>query len=101
MATDYRIGIRCWQDQAGDEDTKINVYFNDTKVVSDATIPRLGIGEISKQLKSKLKQTEFIFNAEVKEVTNDRVLMQSGDEKAHSGLIIAGAASSLIGNLQD
>ena len=38
MATDYRIGIRCWQDQAGDEDTKINVYFNDTKVVSEATV---------------------------------------------------------------
>lgn len=38
MATDYRIGIRCWQDQAGDEDSKINVYLNGTKVVSEAVV---------------------------------------------------------------
>ena len=38
MATDYRFGIRCWQDQAGDEDAKINVYLNGTKVVSEAAI---------------------------------------------------------------
>jgi len=38
MATDYRFGIRCWQDQAGDEDSKINVYLNGTKVVSEAVV---------------------------------------------------------------
>src|SRR5210317_828806 len=38
MATNYRFGIRCWQDQAGDEDAKINVYLNGTKVVSEAAI---------------------------------------------------------------
>lgn len=38
MATDYRLCIRCWQEQAGDEDAKINVYLNGTKVVSEATV---------------------------------------------------------------
>lgn len=38
MATDYRLAIRCWQDQAGDEDSKINVYLNGTKVVSEAAV---------------------------------------------------------------
>lgn len=38
MATNYRLGIKCWQDQAGDEDSKINVYLNGTKVVSEASV---------------------------------------------------------------
>jgi hypothetical protein len=38
MATDYRFGIKCWQDQAGDEDAKLNVYLNGTKVVSEAAV---------------------------------------------------------------
>ena len=64
-----------------------------------ATIPRLGIGEISNQLKSKLKHTKFIFNSEVTEVTHDQIMLRSGDSLAHSGVIIAGKASSLVPNL--
>ncbi|MFK7784736.1 MAG: FAD-dependent oxidoreductase [Crocinitomicaceae bacterium] len=66
-----------------------------------ATIPKLGIGEIGKQLKSKLNHTEFMFNCEIEEVTNEHILMSSGEKKTHQGVIIACNASSLIPNLRD
>jgi len=61
-----------------------------------ATIPELGIGEISNQLKNKLKNTEFIFNREVKEITNDNILLGSGEKIPHDGLIVATNSTSLI-----
>jgi protoporphyrinogen oxidase len=66
-----------------------------------AAIPKLGIGEISKQLKSKLHRTEFIFNCEVEEVTNDHILLRDGEKKPHDGVIIASNASSLVPSLKD
>ena len=65
-----------------------------------ATIPKLGIGEISKQLKSKLTKTTFSFNSEVKEVTNNYILMASGEKTAHNGAIITSNTSSLIPQVQ-
>jgi len=61
-----------------------------------ATIPKLGIGEISHQLKNKLQNTEFIFNSEVKEITNDKILMASGENLPHDGVIIATNSTSII-----
>lgn len=61
-----------------------------------ATIPKLGIGEISKQLKSKLHHTEFIFNCEVEEITNEHILLRSGEKKSHEGVIIASSPASLL-----
>lgn len=61
-----------------------------------ATIPKLGIGEISNQLKSKLKGTEFIFNTEVIEVTNNDILLSSGEKFTHNGVILANNKPSLI-----
>ncbi|WP_281615973.1 FAD-dependent oxidoreductase [Flammeovirga sp. SubArs3] len=61
-----------------------------------ATIPQLGIGEISKQLKGKLKHTEFIYNTEVTEMTNDFITLGSGEKKSHQGVIIASNTPSLI-----
>ena len=61
-----------------------------------ATIPKLGIGEISKQLKSKLHHTEFMFNCAVKEITNDYILLYSGEKKSHEGVIIASSPASLL-----
>ncbi len=66
-----------------------------------AAIPKLGIGEISKQLKSKLHRTEFILNCEVEEVTNDHILLRDGEKKPHDGVIIASNASSLVPSLKD
>lgn len=61
-----------------------------------ATIPKLGIGEISNQLKNKLHNTEFIFNSEVKEITNDKILMGSGEKIPHNGVIVATNSTSII-----
>ena len=61
-----------------------------------ATIPKLGIGEISNQLKNKLHHTEFIFNCEVKDITNDKILMVSGENLPHDGVIIATNSTSMI-----
>ena len=66
-----------------------------------ATIPKLGIGEISKQLKSKLNHTEFIFNTHVKEITNDEILTESGDKIIHNGVIVAINASKLLRGLKN
>ena len=65
-----------------------------------ATIPKAGIGEISKQLQSKLKVTEFIFNCKVEEVKNDHILMCSGEKKPHQGAIVASYAAALIPQLK-
>jgi protoporphyrinogen oxidase len=61
-----------------------------------ATIPKLGIGEISNQLKNKLHNAEFIFNCEVKDITNDKILMVSGENLPHDGVIIATNSTSMI-----
>ena len=61
-----------------------------------ATIPKFGIGEISNQLKNKLHNTEFIFNCEVKDITNDKILMVSGENLPHDGVIIATNSTSMI-----
>jgi protoporphyrinogen oxidase len=61
-----------------------------------ATIPKLGTGEISNQLKNKLHHTEFMFNCEVKDITSDKILMVSGENLPHDGLIIATNSTSII-----
>lgn len=67
-----------------------------------ATIPKGGIGEISKQLKGKLQHTKFMLNCEVQEVTNDHLILRSGEKRPHDGVIIAsGNASSLLQNLHE
>ena len=35
---DYRFAIRCWQDQAGDENAKANVFVDGTQVATDVEI---------------------------------------------------------------
>ena len=38
MATDYRFAIQCWQDSAGSEDARMDVFIDGTKVVDNTTI---------------------------------------------------------------
>ena len=35
---DYRFAIQCWQDQAGDENAKVNVSVNGTQVLTEAEV---------------------------------------------------------------
>ena len=66
-----------------------------------ATIPEQGIGAISKQLKKKLKTTQFQFGQEVKQVTNERITLGNGQELVHNGVIITANASALVSNMND
>ena len=47
MATDYKFAIRCWQDRAGSEDTKVNVFFNGAQVLTNAAISGQAVDDIS------------------------------------------------------
>ena len=66
-----------------------------------ATIPEQGIGAISKQLKEKLKTTQFQFGQEVKQVTNEHITLGNGQELIHKGVIITANASALVSNMND
>ena len=66
-----------------------------------ATIPKSGIGAISEQLRHKLKRTEFMFNTKVKSVSNQLIVLDSGQEIEHQGTIITSNASTLLSNLKD
>ena len=35
---DYRFALKCWQDQAGSEDAKINVFVNGSQVVTEGVV---------------------------------------------------------------
>ena len=61
-----------------------------------ATIPKLGIGAISEQLKNKLKRTEFIFNCEVEAVSKDHISLRSGEKLVHNGVIVTSNIASLL-----
>jgi len=47
MATDYKFAIRCWQDRAGSEDTKVNVFFNGAQVLTNAAISGQAVDDVS------------------------------------------------------
>jgi protoporphyrinogen oxidase len=64
-----------------------------------ATIPQQGIGAISEQLKGKLKDTQFIFNTEVEEVTAESIHIKNSDPISHRGVIIAIPGSSVLKNM--
>lgn len=66
-----------------------------------ATIPKLGIGEVSKQLKNKLHRTEFMFNCKVEKITDSQIYLSSGENKTHQGVIIANSAASLLHGLKE
>ena len=66
-----------------------------------AVLPKGGIQEIPNQLKSKLKNTTFIFDSPVKEVKDTEIILQNNDSFTSDMTIIATEASSLIANLKN
>lgn len=66
-----------------------------------ATIPANGIGAIGEQLKSKLMRTEIRLQTPVNRVTNEDIVLDSGEVLPHSGVIITGDASALVHNMND
>lgn len=66
-----------------------------------AVLPKGGIQQIPNQLKSVLKNTTFIFDAPVKEVKDNEIILENGDSLKSNMTIIATEASSLIVNLKN
>uniref|UniRef100_UPI003F6CA097 FAD-dependent oxidoreductase n=1 Tax=Polaribacter sp. TaxID=1920175 RepID=UPI003F6CA097 len=66
-----------------------------------AVLPKGGIQEISNQLKDKLKNTSFVFNQNVKEVLDSKIILGDESEIKTHITIIATEASALISNLKN
>ena len=65
-----------------------------------ALIPKNGIEEIAKQLKSQLTKTTFKFNSRVKKINNNEIMLENDEILNTNYIIIATEASQLIENLK-
>lgn len=61
-----------------------------------ACIPKAGMEEIPKQLKSKLNSTKFHFNVDIKEVRDGKLYMEGFDPIESDATIVSCAADDLI-----
>ncbi len=66
-----------------------------------AVLPESGIEAIPKQLKTQLKQTNFIFNTKIAAVHDDHLITEDGNRIDTHFTIIATEANGLISNLSD
>ncbi len=66
-----------------------------------AVLPKGGIQEIPNQLKSKLKNTTFLFDTIVKEVKDTKIILKNDEVLQSDMTIIAAEASQLISNLKN
>ena len=66
-----------------------------------AVIPKNGIQAIPNQLKNKLRQTEIKLNTAVKQVKNNLIILEDGEEIKSDFTIVATEASALISNLKN
>ena len=63
-----------------------------------AVLPKGGMEEISKQLVSNLKNTTFQFNTKVRSVSDEEIILNTGEKLASTATIIATDASKLVNN---
>ena len=63
-----------------------------------AVLPKGGMEEISKQLVSNLKNTTFQYNTQVTSVSDEEIILHTGDKLVSTATIIATDASKLVKN---
>ena len=63
-----------------------------------AVLPKGGIEEISKQLVANLRNTTFQYNTPVSSVSDQEIILHTGDKLASTATIIATDASKLVRN---
>ena len=63
-----------------------------------AVLPKGGMEEISKQLVSNLKNTTFQYNTQVTSVSDEEIILHTGDKLVSAATIIATDASKLVKN---
>lgn len=61
-----------------------------------AVLPKGGMEEISKQLLSNLKHTTFQYNTQVSSVSDDEIVLHTGEKLVSTATIIATDASKLV-----
>jgi protoporphyrinogen oxidase len=61
-------------------------------------LPKGGMEEISKQLVSNLKNTTFQYNTQVTSVSDEKIILHTGDKLVSTATIIATDASKLVKN---
>ena len=61
-----------------------------------AALPKGGMEEISKQLVSNLKHTTFQYNTQVSSVSNEEIVLHTGEKLVSTATIIATDASKLV-----
>ena len=61
-----------------------------------AVLPKGGMEEISKQLLSNLKNTTFQYNTQVSSVSDDEIVLHTGEKLVSTATIIATDASKLV-----
>ena len=66
-----------------------------------ASLPKAGIEAIPKQLKTKLKNTSWLFNSRVERVEDGKVVLSDGQELESHFAIIATTPDQLISNLKN
>jgi len=66
-----------------------------------AVLPKGGIGEIPKQLKSQLSATTFIFDTKVDNVNDDHIITKDGKRLDTHFTIIATDAGTIVKNLSE
>ena len=66
----------------------------------DAVIPKDGINAIPMQLYKRLKTTKVNFNSRIKQVTDDVLTLENGEQVKSHFTIIATEASSMVANLR-
>ena len=64
-----------------------------------AAIPKSGIEAIPNQLKSRLKNTTFLFDTKIKQVKDHKIILENDSEFESHFTIIATEASKLIDNM--
>ena len=63
-----------------------------------ATIPKAGIGAVAEQLRGQLKSTEIRFNMRVANVSNEKIILENGEELNHDFTIIATEPGRIMQN---
>lgn len=65
----------------------------------NATIPAGGMEDIPKQMKSRLKSTEFMFHSEVSKIEGKRIELKNGDPIESEHIVVATDADKILPQL--
>tara|TARA_B100001057_G_scaffold499640_1_gene611090 strand:+ start:1963 stop:2532 length:570 start_codon:yes stop_codon:yes gene_type:complete len=90
MATDYRFALLCWQDQAGSENAKANVYVDGVQVMTEAEVTKTSPDDPDYLLFELIGGPDVADSASVDikvELANEYYVDENTDRNIHIGQI--------------